>query len=409
MTSVVNGSSEPQANKASTDRKTERIHYLDWLRLILILGVFVFHAVSPFVPITWHIKNPDTSMILQGIILAFFPVGMPLFFLISGAGGTFALRRRSNQQYIWERVTRLLIPFIVGAILLTPFQKYLEALHKETFQGSFLSYIPQLLTNSFSGDLFTPLVFPRWGLHLWFLGFLFAFSLIGLPFFRWFQRDSGTTFMSWLDRLVQRRGGLLLFILPLVLVRLLIQPFFAEEHGWLDFVYFFLFFLMGYVIFSGEHFLGAIDRDRSLLLGVGLMCLVALFGIMGGTSGGAYDWFLTFVVPWSILVNILFTGISWCGALYFLYQASKYLNYSNRYLAYGNQTIMPFYLIHQPVIIVIAYIVVQWEIGILVKLLVVLLGSFTITIGLVELLIRPFKPMRKLFGMKSRRREKVGA
>ena len=45
-----------------------------------------------------------------------------------------------------ERVNRLLIPFIVGSILLTPFQKYLEALHKETFQGTFLSYIPEMLT-----------------------------------------------------------------------------------------------------------------------------------------------------------------------------------------------------------------------------------------------------------------------
>jgi peptidoglycan/LPS O-acetylase OafA/YrhL len=96
--------------------------------------------------------------------------------------------------------------------------------------------------------------------------------------------------------------------------------------------------------------------------------------------------------------------MSWGWALDALYLAMKYLNFSNTLLAYGNENILPFYLLHQPVIIVIAYIVVQWEVNLWVKLLVILIASFFITLGLVELLIRPFKPMRRLFGMKSRGR-----
>jgi len=81
------------------------------------------------------------------------------------------------------------------------------------------------------------------------------------------------------------------------------------------------------------------------------------------------------------------------------------LNFSNKWLVYGNDTIMPFYLLHQPVIVVIAYFVVQWEAGIWVKLLVILISSLLITLGLVELLIKPFNLMRRLFGMKPRRRK----
>jgi peptidoglycan/LPS O-acetylase OafA/YrhL len=66
---------------------------------------------------------------------------------------------------------------------------------------------------------------------------------------------------------------------------------------------------------------------------------------------------------------------------------------------------MPFYLLHQPVIIVIAYFVVQWEAVIWVKLLVILIGSLLITLGLVELLIKPINLMRRLFGIKPRRRK----
>ena len=28
--------------------KSVRLHYLDWLRVLLILGVFMFHALHPF-------------------------------------------------------------------------------------------------------------------------------------------------------------------------------------------------------------------------------------------------------------------------------------------------------------------------------------------------------------------------
>jgi len=79
------------------------------------------------------------------------------------------------------------------------------------------------------------------------------------------------------------------------------------------------------------------------------------------------------------------------------------LNFSNKLLAYGNETILPFYLLHQPVIIVISYFVVQLDLGILVKLLLILVGSLAVTLGLVELLIKPFTLVRRIFGMKPRK------
>lgn len=59
-------------------------------------------------------------------------------------------------------------------------------------------------------------------------------------------------------------------------------------------------------------------------------------------------------------------------------------------------------------ILAIAFYVVQWEASILVKLLTVVFGSFVVTLGLYELLIRRIQPLRALFGMKPRKRE-VGA
>ena len=400
---------DSKASSKTNSRKSERLYYLDWLRNILIFGVFLYHVLRPFDPLMpWHINNAIKSDAVMGILLTINPWGIPLFFLVAGAGSMFSLRRRSNRQFLSERVTRLLIPFIVGSILLTPFQKYLEALHKGAFQGTFLSYIPEMLTEIGSGSLFTPLVFGRWGLHLWFLGFLFVYSLLALPVFRWFKRDVGGTFISWLGRLVEVRGAILIFVLPLALARVLVQPFFAvEERGWLDFVYFFLFFILGYIIYSDDRFQRAVRRDRWLLFASGIVGLIGFFGLFVVYGDVVLEWGMTFVVPWSIFLIFAFTLMSWGWALFALYLAMKYLNFTNRLLVYSNETILPFYLLHQPVIIVIAYFVVQWEVNLWVKLLVILISSFLITLGLVELLIKPFNLMRRLFGMKSRRREEV--
>jgi glucan biosynthesis protein C len=119
------GNAEVPVDRASTNesggKRSERLHYLDWLRVILILGVFVYHAVSPFrAGMDWHITNPERSVTLTVFLVWIWPWALPLFFLVAGAASLFALRRRSNRQYVTERVTRLLIPFVVGSILLSP-------------------------------------------------------------------------------------------------------------------------------------------------------------------------------------------------------------------------------------------------------------------------------------------------
>jgi peptidoglycan/LPS O-acetylase OafA/YrhL len=385
--------------------RTERLYYLDWLRVILILGVFFFHSVHPFDELlTWHIKNAERSGVATAVILLLNPWGMPLFFLVAGAASKFALRRRSNGQYIRERVARLLIPFVVGSILLSPLQGYLEDLHYGRYQGSFLGYIPEMVAGNLSRNLLTPEVFGDWGFHLWFLAFLFLFSLLALPIFRWFERGTGQATIAWLARLVERRGGTLLYIIPLTLARALVQPFSPPEvHGWLDFVYFFLFFLLGYIFYSDDRFTVAVRRDRWLLFGAGILALVAWGGLMAGFGDQAFEWGVTFVVPWSIVTILLFVLMSWGWALSALALAMKRLNFSNRWLVYGNETIMPFYLFHQPVIIVIAFFVVQWSAGVMPKLLVVTLCSLLASLAIVEI-IKRVPVLRGLLGMKSRRR-----
>jgi glucan biosynthesis protein C len=82
----------------------------------------------------------------------------------------------------------------------------------------------------------------------------------------------------------------------------------------------------------------------------------------------------------------------------------RYLDFSNKWLEYAQEAVLPFFLLHQPVIVAIAFYVVQWNAGIPVKLVTVVLGSLAVTLAIYELLIRRIGPLRALFGMKARPR-----
>jgi peptidoglycan/LPS O-acetylase OafA/YrhL len=385
------------AASESARRRSTRLHYLDWLSVLLILGVFLFHAVHPFDTIAWHIKNPEQSEVLTYIIGFFFMWGMPLFFLVAGAGSHFALRRRSGRQFANERVKRLLIPFFVGAILLSPIMIYLEQLQQAKFAGSFFAYLPEFFRSRVVA--FSPTISSNWGTHLWFLAFLFAFSIIALPLFLWFKRDSGRRVIDRLGKLGEIRGGILLFVVPMVVVILLLEPLYPGEHDWQDFFSYFVFFVLGYIFYADQRFTRAVRRDGKLIAVVAIVSLISIFGIRiaaGDTlisTPGTLEYFLA---------RSLWALVAWTWTLLFLGIAMRVLDYTNSWLKYWREAQLPFFVLHQPVIIVIAYYVVQWDTGILPKLLVVVVSSFLVTVGLYELFIRRIGPVRAFFGMKPR-------
>jgi peptidoglycan/LPS O-acetylase OafA/YrhL len=383
--------------------KSLRLHYLDWLRVLAILGVVVFHAVHPFDHITWHIKDPEPSVSVTLFIVSLYPWGMPLFFLISGAGSRFALSRRTGNQYAKERVARLLLPFLVGSIILTPIMAYYEMIHKGLYVGSFTRFILdpggiRAFLTEFHRLRFSPTVFGALGYHLWFLGFLFAFSLIALPLFLWLRGASGKRFIGWLGWLGGKRGGLLLLIIPLTLIQVVLRPQYPAEHDWAEFVTMLVFFVSGYVLYSDERFTRAIRRDWPLGLALGLLTstLILSSTLSGiGASPSDISSELDIVLQWTIIsVN------GWAWSLVILSMGMRFLDFRNRWLEYGQATIMPLFLLHQPVIIVLAYYVVQWDTGVLVKLPVVLLGSLAITLAIYEMFIKRVGPFRSFFGIK---------
>jgi len=110
----------------SAVRGERRLYYLDWLRVLATLGVFLFHASNVFNGTNFEVRNAESSDVILIFDTFFYPWGMPLFFLLAGAGSWFSLRRRSAGQFTRERTLRLLIPFFAGALVLGSLQIYLS-------------------------------------------------------------------------------------------------------------------------------------------------------------------------------------------------------------------------------------------------------------------------------------------
>jgi len=66
--------------------------------------------------------------------------------------------------------------------------------------------------------------------------------------------------------------------------------------------------------------------------------------------------------------------------------------------------VLPFYILHQTVIIIVGSYVVRWELNPALKYLVIILVSFTSVMALYDLLIRRINVLRFLFGMRAIRK-----
>ena len=115
----------------------KRLHYLDALRVIAILMMFLFHVSMVFVSDWgWHIKNPERSQLLLELNFWMSSFRMPLLFLVSGAISYILMQRMSWQAFSKLRFQRLLIPSFIWTFILVAPQIFFE----RKLQGSDASY-----------------------------------------------------------------------------------------------------------------------------------------------------------------------------------------------------------------------------------------------------------------------------
>ncbi len=371
----------------------QRRYDLDWLRVLAFSAVFFYHCSRFFDESWWHIKNSTTSPIVDTVKGIFDLWGMPLIFIISGASIYFALRPGGAVKFLRDRIWRLLVPLAFGIIVLAPPQVYLTRLTHGEFQGSFLEFLPLYFQDWYmwSGN------FAWSGIHLWYLEELFLFTLVLLPLFAALKSQPGKRLIDSFSRLFARPGVILLWALPLAVQLGLLDPSGLVSPGLSEDVirllWFPSFLILGFLIFSQARIQQAIISQRriALVLAITLTVCAGLVVNATGQRPGlllyAILMFLACLLIWSSVLAVLGYGM-------------RYLNSTHRLLSYANEAVLPFYVLHQPVILIIGYYVIPLPLSILVKYLIITLLAFCITSGLYEFGVRRVNPVRRVMGLK---------
>ena len=373
----------------------ERRYDLDWLRVLAVLLLIYFHTAAIFYRGdlgVFYVTNAVTDPAMGIFILLVHQWHMPLFFFLSGAATWFSLEARTANQYVKERFQRLLIPFVFGTLVLVPIQVYYRVLMTSGDKKSYFQFYPQF----FNG--IRPTGNFEWA-HLWFVVYLFVFSLVASPLLIYSRQPSGH-WRNWLAMRLDRTGAVFYPALLLAVIEGAFRPrwigFQNLYDDWANVLLYLSYFVYGYIFCSDRRFGQLLDRQRYWVTGVAIvgMTILLAFWITNTVPVRGYS-------PEYVMYQVFRGFNSWCWVLLALSLARSHLNVKSRLLQYANEASYPFYILHQTVVVTIGFYVVQWNVGVLEKFIVISTGSLLITIVIYELLIRRINVARFLFGLKS--------
>ena len=406
----------------------ERRRDLDLLRVLLVFGLIFFHTARIFdtLPLPEGVKNEPSSMTAT-LFVAFFSLwGMPLMMAISGFAIWHSLGRRTGTIFLRERVQRLVVPFVFGVLVIVPLQVYFHL--KQVDPAGNLTYwqfLPQFFDVRLCPDLVNAFICPDPSTelfttaHLWFLKDLFIFSVLLLPLFLYLRSQRGARVGGSLAGFLARPGAILLLGLPAAVVEAGLVTS-TMGGGWNEYTYAVL-LVCGFLTAADTRFGQAMGRGWWIALAVGLVVeviyVVGLYILMEVYQVDplhSYDWgsilwrMVKGVGAWAWVVAILGFGSRPRqgrdpGGFHRPLGSGETPmrpGLGARAIAYIGEAFLAVYILHQTVVFVIGYYVVQWQTTALLKYFVISLTSLAVTLLLYEFAVRRLRVTRWLFGMR---------
>lgn len=343
----------------------ERRYDIDWLRVIAIAFLLIYHIGIVFQPWGFFIGFIQSSETSDTI---WYPLAMlniwriPLLFFVSGMGLCFAARRRNWKELLKDRALRILLPLVFGSIFIVPLHVYL-----------FQYYYELEMEYSISTG------------HLWFLLniCIYVLQVIGLTFL---DKDYNYSFFNFFRKLLERPYFIYLFIIPFVLEAVIADPdiftlYVGTGHG---FVLGMIAFWFGYLFVAiGDSFWNATIKMRY----VSLLLASALYLIRINVND--------FAGP-----NYLQSIESMCWIFAAFGFAYKYLNKPSRYLGYLSRAVYPVYIIHMIFLYLAAVIILPLELSVELSIAAIVLFTFVGCMLTYELIIKRLGYLKPLFGLK---------
>lgn len=358
---------------------------IDWIRNICILMLFIYHTSAIFTDFgDFYIKTEKGNLFSDIFILITFSWYMPLLFFLAGASTYFALKKRSDLDYIKERIKKLLIPFIFGIIVIVPPQTYLARLWRGERNINYFSHMKRFFTNfsdfmGFDGK-FSPA-------HLWFILFLFIISIIGILIIKGCRVLGENKILFIIKKVLLSKMGVLIVIAITIMTEI------VPSIGGKGLILNLLMFLLGYVTYSDSDYIIAISKYRRIFAVMSVCVIILGFGyfisirdFQLGVIRNLIEIILKCLMIVTVIITILGYGI-------------KYLNRENKVLVYLNKACFPVYIMHQTILLVLAFFILPLMLPAWLSILTVIVSSILITFTLYEIIKRT-KYIGILIGMK---------
>lgn len=359
-----------------------RLLFIDNLRWMCILLLFPVHTAFIFSAgwFGYYVSSGYPSRAALGIAVAVEPWIMPLLFCIAGLSARFALQKRTPNVYLKERITKLLVPFLAGMVLICPVIAYyalrFHTGYTGTFAGAFVHF--------FSSIQNFPDLHGIWGDfsvdHLWFILSLFLISVAALGLILPGQRQA---------RFHVTGENVSLPVLVLLFVPVWVLNFVGIYESGYTLVAYFALFLIGYYLFGEDAIRARLEKYRVVLLAA---WIVLTIGVTWG-----YGIILEHPeVFWGFSPLFVLTG--WIGVLALMGLGRHWLEVTNPFTAYMSAASYPVYIIHQGVLVTIAYYVVMAAIPVALQFALIMIASILLTFACYEI-VRRIPVVRALFGI----------
>lgn len=345
---------------------TERRHDIDWLRVIAIGLLLIYHIAIIFQPWAMFIGFIRSEELMESLWKPMTMLNVwriPLLFYVSGMGVYFAIRKRSWKGLLLERSKRILLPFLFGTIAIVP-------LHFLVFQQYY----------------HLPLGYYAHPAHLWFLGNIFIYVFLLLPLFFYLKKLEGGRFAKGLSSFMSNPIGPVSISFVFVLETMIVKPQTFEMYAqtWHGFYLGLLAFFFGFLfVYSGKAFWQTILKWRWLYLGLAVGLYIIRLVVFSMKSPG-----------------YLMAIESNCWILAVFGFGYKYLNRPGAILTYLSQAAYPVYIIHMFALYAGAYIILPLGIPVFWKFVAIILFTGTVCYLIYEFMIRRIGFLRPLFGLK---------
>ena len=385
---------------AQVQTKNERKHYIDWLRVMAFGLLFLFHSWRPFDHFPWHIKNEEQNFIFDMLTMFTHGWRMFLIFLVSGAGTWFAMRSRKD-AFVKDRIKRLIIPFLFGILFIIPPQRFYEWIMFHDFAGNFLDFLTSYPFQQLDANMGSSLLlwFGHLGTHIWYLPFLFVMTVFALPLLKKIQNRRFD--FSWLKNVMKSNYGIFILVLPMILVRVLLKPIYSEYTDWADFFVYLFPFLYGFLFMSDPEFINIIKKKMYLFLVVGLISSIYFLYTGSQNPENVQEYLYPSFSLYHIQISIVSMLIAYSWILFFLgFFASKF-NFKHSILIPANVSILPIYILHQTLIIVFGFYIVDLEVNLYLKFLIITFTAIPAAVLLYKI-IQTNNVLRFLFGLKKK-------